>query len=267
MIKDLLFHIRIAVHQQGQSLKARMSYQEDFWIGLTANFLMHFVNLVFIQIIFLKIPDLRGWSRDEIFFIYGLAVIPYALFHGFFSNIYWLSEKFIVDGNLDRVLLRPVNGLFQIYTERVELEDLADIFLGAAILIYASMHLHLQWHIIDILLLGVFIVSSTGIYLGVFTVLACLSFWFMDRAGLIPPVYNMMQFGRYPVTLYNKPLRFILSWVIPFAFIGFYPSTWFLKRPEFQIYVLLTPVVALAFLGAGALVWYWGLRRYESTGS
>ncbi len=267
MLRRILFYLKIGLYQQGQCLKARMAYQEDFWIGLAANFLLHFVNLAFLTLIFEKIPLLHGWSKYEVFFVYGMSIMPYAIFHGLFSNIYYLSNSFIIEGNLDRVLLRPVNGLFQIYTEKVELEDLGDLALGIGILVYASMKLSLQWGWDDYLVIIFLVLCAVGILLGVFTTLACLSFWFLDRAGLIPPIYNMMQFGRYPVTIYNPVIRFILSWVIPFAFIGFYPSTWFLRQQEFWHFIWITPVVAFCCLGMGFTVWQLGLKRYESTGS
>ena len=217
------------------------------------------------MVIFQKIPSLKGWNQFEVFFIYGMSIFPYALFHGLFSNLYYLSNNFIVEGNLDRLLLRPVNPLFQLLTEKIELEDLGDLIMGTAILIYASSHLHLSWHFMDWIVLGFLITCAVGIYLGIFTGLASLSFWFLDRAGLIPPVYNMMQFGRYPTTIYNPIIRFVLSWVIPFAFIGFYPSTWFLRRPEFGYYLWITPVVSGYCLFIGFLTWHFGLKRYEST--
>lgn len=267
MLKTISYHLQIGLHQQSQSLKAKMAYQEDFWIGLAANTLLHVVNLVFISVIFGQIKALKGWGEYDVLFIYGMSILPYSLFHGLFSNIYNFANDYIVEGNLDRVLLRPVNGLFQIYTQKVELEDLSDIFLGIAILIYSSMHLHLHWGIEEFVGLVFFVICGVAVFVGVFTVLSCLSFWFSDRMGFIPPIYNMMQFGRYPVTIYNPLVKFILSWVIPFAFIGFYPSTWFIRRAEFSHFLLITPVVAFGCMFAGYLTWHFGLRKYESTGS
>ncbi len=267
MLKTIIFHLKIGFGQQVQFLKAKMAYQEDFWIGLVANTLLHVVNLIFINVIFEQTKSLAGWGKYDVFFIYGMSIIPYSLFHGLFSNIYYLANDYIVEGNLDRILLRPVNSLYQIYTQKVELEDLSDIFLGIGILIYSSLALHLHWGILEYFGLIFFVICGVAVFVGVFTTLSCLSFWFSDRTGLIPPVYNMMQFGRYPVTIYNSVVKFILSWIIPFAFIGFYPSTWFIRRAEFSHFLLITPVVAFGCMFVGYLTWHFGLRRYESTGS
>lgn len=244
-----------------------MIYQTDFIAGLVAALSLQFVNLLFIFVIFEKVPDLQGWKRDEVVFVYGLSIAAYGLFHAFFANIYYLGGYYIVEGNLDRVLLRPLHPLFQIYAERIDLEDFGETFLGFGLVVYAVIRLGLDLSIIQWLALPLFVVCGVLVFLGVFTALASATFWIMDRIGLIPPFYNMMAFGRYPVTIYHPVLRFVLSWVVPFAFVGFFPSTWFLGRPEFWTYFLLTPVVALVTFGMGCVIFQRGMRRYESAGS
>ncbi len=105
------------------------------------------------------------------------------------------------------------------------------------------------------------------IYLSIFVLLTSVSFWFEDRIGVIPPVYNMIPFGRYPTSIYNTFLQFLLSWIIPFAFASFYPTTFFLNRREFLNKFYLVPVIALAFGILALVTWNRGVRNYNSTGS
>jgi len=267
MLASAWFHIKIWVFYVAQFLKRRMIYRMDFVAGLAADFTLQFVNLLFIFVIFQKVPDLRGWQRDEVLFIYGLAIMSYGLFHSFFSNIYYLGNTYIVEGNMDRVLLRPLNPLFQVYAERVDVEDAGEVLLGAVLVAYARYNLGLEWTVMHFVALPLFVVLGVMVFLGVFTALASAGFWFVDRVGLLPPVYNMMAFGRYPVTIYHPLLRFLLSWIIPFAFVGFFPSTWFLGRTDYFGYFVVTPIVSLAAFGVGCALFHAGLRRYESTGS
>jgi ABC-2 type transport system permease protein len=59
----------------------------------------------------------------------------------------------------------------------------------------------------------------------------------------------------------------MLSWVIPFGFASFYPTTYFLRRAVFAPYVHLVPVVAVTFFLLALVVWNRGVRNYSSTGS
>lgn len=49
------------------------------------------------------------------------------------------------------------------------------------------------------------------------------------------------------MTVYRGAVRFMLTWILPFAFVGFFPSTILMKRYEYIGYALLTPVVGIVF--------------------
>ena len=111
------------------------------------------------------------------------------------------------------------------------------------------------------------VLCGTLIYGGVFITVASFSFWWPDRIGLMAPLFNMITFGKYPVTIYNHLLQYILMWLIPFAFVAFFPATYFLDTKDFLGYVLMIPIMAIGTMGVGILVWNLGIRHYESTGS
>lgn len=267
-IKAIGLHVELAFAYLAQFIKTRLEYKADFLLGLFSGLLFHVVTLVFIDVLFAeRVLTLNGWTKAQVFFIYGFSIFPMSFFSAFFSNLYMVSGFYIIEGNLDRVLLRPLNTLFQVLLERVRIESLFGLVIGGAIVYFASAHLGLEWSAGRVLLLAALAGCGLLIYAGVFTGLAALSFWWPDRMGLLPPVYNMIAFGKYPVTIYNPLLQFILTWVVPFAFVAFFPSTLFLGREDFRFYFWITPVVAAITAAVGFTIWTLGVRRYESTGS
>jgi ABC-2 type transport system permease protein len=151
--------------------------------------------------------------------------------------------------------------------EKVRLTSIQEIVVGIGVVVWASTRLGLGWSVADVGWLIVVAVSGAVIFLSVFTMLTALSFFFEDRIGVAPPVWNLIQFGRYPVPIFGRWLGFLLSWVVPFAFVTFYPATHFLERGEFRVLCYLTPVVAVGFAFLGTAVWAVGVRGYRSTGS
>jgi ABC-2 type transport system permease protein len=97
--------------------------------------------------------------------------------------------------------------------------------------------------------------------------LTCVSFWMEDRVGVIPPVYDMLTFARYPLDIYNPFIKFFLSWIVPFGFATFYPTASLLKHELYQFHAYLIPVVTAVFLALSIMVWNCGVRNYSSTGS
>jgi len=77
----------------------------------------------------------------------------------------------------------------------------------------------------------------------------------------------VIAFGRYPLTIYNGVVQFVLCWVIPFGLASFYPSVRLLGRVVTPEYARLVPVVAAVFLAAAISLWTLGSRHYASTGS
>jgi ABC-2 type transport system permease protein len=138
---------------------------------------------------------------------------------------------------------------------------------GIVIVAWASRRLEIPWTLGNGLLVLFFGLCGGAIYVSVFLLLSTVSFWFEDRVGVHPPVWNMIAFGRYPLSIYSGFIQFLLSWIIPFGFATFYPSVRLLSRAEFRSYAALVPVVAVAFLALALFVWSRGVRRYSSTGS
>lgn len=250
-----------------QFLKSRLSYRVDFAIDLTANLFSMAVQLAVLSVLFDKIEALRGWSFGQVLFIYGFSLLPLGLFNLVSINIYRFSERYIIEGNLDRVLLRPVNPLAQVLCESFNLGGLNEMLLGVLVMGYAANDLGLALGLLDAAALIVLAGTASLVFMGVFLGLTSVSFWFEDRMGLAPPVYNVIRFSRYPVTIFNPLVRMLLTFVLPFAWVAFYPATWFVGGDEFRGFALLTPLVGTAVFGIGYTVWRLGIRRYSSTGS
>lgn len=250
-------------------LIARMSYQADFWIGIAGNVITTAAGMVYV--IFLingdSVPTLQGWSRDEVLFIYGYSMIATAIFSTCSLNLYQFSDRYIIQGSFDRVLLRPVHSLFQVLFESFNVESIGSLLTGLAVVLYTSGRLHVHFGPLDILWLFVSAVSGGVILIAVFVIVASTGFHFEDKIGISAPVYNLMTFGRYPLPIFGRPIRILLSWVVPFAFVAFFPATHFLGREGYEWLCYGTPLMAFAVSILAGLCWRFGVSRYQSTGN
>lgn len=59
-----------------QYFKQLMEYRVDFLTGAMSFLVNQITNILFISIIFSNIPNLAGWSYNEIIFIYGFSLLP-----------------------------------------------------------------------------------------------------------------------------------------------------------------------------------------------
>ncbi len=259
-------HAGLLVAYFAQFVKARLAYRADFIVDSLAIFGSLVVNLAFLGVIYGKIHSLAGWSLEELIFVYGFSLVPLGLFNLVSPNLWEFSERHLVEGRFDRVLLRPVHPVFQVVFESFHVPALGEMVVGMLLMAGAGLRLGLSPTMWDFVAFPLLAVSGAAIYLGVFLLLTAVSFWFEDRLGVGPPVYNMIRFARYPVTVYHPAVQVLLSWIIPFSFAAFYPATPWLKAKEFYVFAAITPVMGAACLAAAMGLFERGTRRYASTG-
>jgi ABC-2 type transport system permease protein len=250
-----------------QYSKVRLAYRVDFFLSLVTMTLATGFGIAVVFLIFRRVPAIAGWNFTQILFLYGFSLLPLSLFNMFSLNLYYFSESYIILGKFDQVLLRPIDSLFQILLEKYRLEALGDTVLGVVIIVGCARQLGLPLGLGEWAFLALATVCGCVIYTAVFLMLTCVSFWMEDRVGVIPPVYNMLAFGRYPLDIYGEFIRFFLSWIVPFGFASFYPTAAVLGKEVYRIYAWLLPPVTAAFAAAALLVWNRGVRSYSSTGS
>jgi ABC-2 type transport system permease protein len=260
-------HARLFRLYFSQYAKARLEYRLDFFSSVFASFLGTAAAFGFLLIVFSRVPAVKGWSFEEMVFLYGFSLIPLGVFNVLSWNLYLFSDRYLIEGRFDRVLVRPVNSVFQVLFESFRLESLQESVTGLAAVAWASRRLGLSFGPADVLIFAAWAACGAAIYLAIFIGLTATSFWIEDRIGIVPPVFNLMQFGRYPLTIYDGWIRFTLSFVIPFAFASFYPVMHFLRRAEFAREFRAVPLIAAASLSISLSVWKAGVRRYHSTGS
>jgi len=250
-----------------QFVKMRLAYRVDFMIVTVANLFALVVQLTVLTVLFSKIEALHGWSYEQVLFIYGFSLLPLGLFNLCSANLYRFAERYIVEGNFDRVLLRPVNALAQVLFESFNVSGLNELIIGSGVMIYAGKRLGLAFGPLDAVALLVLAPTAALVYTGVFLMLTSVSFWHEDRMGLAPPVYNVIRFSRYPITIFSPLIRLFLTFVLPFAWVAFYPATWFVGDDRFRRLAFFTPLVGIVVFSLAYTVWKRAVRRYASTGS
>ena len=247
-------------------LKTRLTYRSDFWVEVFSDILFLAMNLIFIVVIFEHTELLDGWTREQIIFVYGFFMVPWGIFSCLF-NLWGFTERYIVKGEMDRVLTRPLHNLAQLLLENIDPPGLVSAVLGVAVMAYAWPALGVTFDWYDPFVFALLVLGAIAVYGGVYIALTAVSFFTDSPTGIMPLMYNIQSYGRYPITIYNRVLQFVLTWLLPLAFVGFYPAAFFLEAEGLYGYALLTPVVGAVFLAFGLWVWHAGVRRYRGAGS
>lgn len=250
-----------------QELKRFTEYKGDFLTGAVGLLLAQLCNIVFISVIFGQIPELMGWKYNEVMFIYGFSLIPKALDHLFFDNLWSVGYFIVRKGDFDKYLTRPINPLFHVMAEKFQVDAFGEMVIGIILLSCSLPSIEVEWGIGKILLVIVAIIFASFIYTGIKVGTAAIAFWTKRSGNITFMFYMVNDFVKYPIDIYNNVVRSVLTYIIPFAFTSYFPALYFLtgENPIFNIG--MTIVVALIVMTIGVLIWNRGIKAYESAGS
>ena len=241
--------------------------KSDFVIGVIGFILSQLFNLIFLRIIFSQIPNLVGWTLNQIIFIYGFSLIPKGIDHLLFDNLWSMGYFTIRKGEFDKYLTRPVNTLFHVMVEKFQIDALGELIVGIVLVFITIPSMKIEWSLIKILLSIIVIPFSTLIYTGIKIATTAIAFW-TKRSGSITYMFYMAnEFAKYPVSIYNNVIRSIITFIIPFAFTAYYPANYIItsEAPVFNIGMTILMSILLMILGS--IIWQKGIKAYESAGS
>jgi ABC-2 type transport system permease protein len=250
-----------------QYIKSLIEYRADFILGLIAFILVQGTNVIFVKLIFNSIPSLSGWSFYEILFIYGFAQIPRGIDHIFTDNLWMLSGSIIVNGNFDRYLIRPLNPLFGIIAERFQPDGFGELIIGIILLTMSYSKLNITFTFGKILLFLFAIICGSFIYTAIKLAVASIAFWIKFAQSYLFMTYQLSNFAKYPMGIYSNTIKGVLTFIIPFAFTGYYPGAYFLGKENLFEGIILTFLVAVIGICIAYMIWLKGISRYESSGS
>lgn len=257
-----LRHYRLLLVQQ---LKAKLEYRGDFQIQLLAYLLQQCTWLAFVWTLFRFVTTVQGWTFWEVAFLYGLASIPAGLNALLFEGA-WRLPALIRMGELDRLLIRPIDPVVHVFSLDVGLHGLGATLVGVAIMVAAMVRLPVAWNPLSIAYLVLIIACGALISASISLVTASFSFWSDDTGTSVPFMVNrLVDFGRFPLSLYPTLLSGLLTWLLPVAFIGFMPASFLLGRAPLW-FGIGTPIAAVVSCAVARAIFLRGLRRYESTG-
>lgn len=268
-MRTLKRYLRLYKALISQFFKVVMQSKVDFLMGLFGFFFTQISGILFLYLVFEQIPDLQGWSLEQLVFIYGFAQIPRGIDHLFTDNIWLVAWRLVINGDFDRYMLRPMNVFFQVIAEKLQPDALGELLVGTILVVYSAVKGVVVLDAVHIALFAVSVLAGALIYTSIKLLFASLAFWIKRSGPFLQLAYEMAEFAKYPTEIYAKALRFVITWVIPFAFVAYLPAGYFLGAGmgnHMGVIGIECAIAAVFWLIAYA-VFHKGISIYESAGN
>lgn len=250
-----------------QFLKTILQSKVDFLMGLLGFFFTQFMGIAFLYLVFEQIPSLQGWTLDQLIFIYGFAQIPRGIDHLLTDNIWMVAWWLVIDGDFDRYMLRPMNVFFQVICEKLQPDALGELLVGMILVITSLSKGIVAMDAVHMLLFFVSVLAGAVIYTSIKLFFAAIAFWVKQSGPFLQVAYEMSNFAKYPTEIYGRAVQFIITWVIPFAFVAYLPASYFLMGRGALETIGVECVIAAVFWLIAYAFFNYGTTRYESAGN
>jgi ABC-2 type transport system permease protein len=253
------------------NLMTIVEYRTNFFLWFSFTIVYHGTALGALWVTLYRFPSLNGWNFKETAFLYGLWMLGHALHNTFFFTVGAVPE-FVREGRFDRFFVRPLDPLFQAITTPQQIwpdELMLAILYFCLIVPYSGVHVDATF----VLYVPLVAIGGAFIDFAINLFIATLSFWFVRVDTLRWVVMSLEQdFSRYPISIYSRGVRLLLAFVVPYAFMNYFPATFLLHKAETGLSLapqigLLTPVVGLVWFAMAYGFWRFGINHYQGTGS
>ena len=266
MAESFAVYCRLA----GANIRAQLQYRVSFVIDLIATFLISFLDFLAVLILFHNVPRLAGWSVHEVAFLYGTSAIAFALAELLVGHSEQLAMR-LRTGTFDVLLARPRGTLYQVAASELPLRRLGRAAQGTVVFVYALAGANIDWTFGRIAMLFVMVPTGILLFASMWVAALCLLFWTVDGSEFTNAfTYGGAYLTQYPVDIYAQWLRRFLAYLIPTAFICYFPALYILGKEDPlglpRIVQFSSPLVAVAAAGVAGLAWRNAVRHYRGAG-
>ena len=257
----------------GVQIRSQMMYRVSFLTEAFGVALITLLEYASIALVFEKFENLGGWSLGQVAFLYGLAECSFGtmdlIFSGFDPDNFGLQIR---RGAFDQLLLRPLNITIQVIGSEFVLRRFGKIIIGFLIFVSAQNLNPIIWTPTKMLLTFLAFFSQICFFGGLFIIGSTITFWTVESIEVI----NIFTYGgsymiSHPMHIFPHSLRRFFTYIIPAAFLNYYPALYILDIPDPlglpEWVAFLAPIAGVALLGTAMAFWHFGINQYQSTGT
>ena len=250
----------------GMHLKSELEYRVSFIVSFLSQILVFFTYYFVILALFTKFDSIKGFSMYEVLLCFSIIQFGFS-FNEVFARGVDRFDKLIIEGGFDRLLLRPKNIILQVLCSDSDFVKISRLIQAIIVLIISLLHLSISWNLMRVITLLLMLLSAIIIFFGIFLVAA--SYCFFTVQGL--EVRNVFTDGgkhmaQYPIGIFQKGFVLFFTFIIPYAFVNYYPLLYFLGKVDF-IYYGYSPLLVTLYLIPCIITFYLGMKHYSSVGS
>jgi ABC-2 type transport system permease protein len=246
-------------------------YRADLLMAVLAGSLYQGIGFLTMWVVLGRFHQVAGWSITDIGLMYGMRLTSHGLALLPLNQLIFL-EEYVREGTFDRFLVRPVNALVQLLTTRVQVATVGDLLTGLTLLGASVPLVPITWTAGSLLFLAAAVAGGALLEGGYQLALSALTFRTLGARQIRMTVDSVFSlYGSYPAKVFGRAGEWVLTTVVPVAFVAFLPASVLLGHdsdlhiPVFFGYA--SPLAGVVVFVAASAFWGRQLRHYQGAGT
>jgi ABC-2 type transport system permease protein len=238
-----------------------LQHPGNFYLAIVQSVISSAAALFLLNIVLSRVNSLRGWTHPQLLVVLGVYIILGGFVRAVVRPSLDLLFRDIDDGNLDHVLLKPVDSQILISVRGLNLPALVDVGTGTLLAWHGTRSLDSTPGAATLLLAVVALLIGVLILYGILMILATTAFWSLRPHHLLELYDGIWSAARWPIDAYPRWLRAVLGAVVPVGVAVSVPAQLVTSRSGLAGLGGLA-LVCVVVLGIARCCWCRGTRHY-----
>jgi ABC-2 type transport system permease protein len=252
------------------ALAREMSFRGNFLVKVSVEVLWLGILLAFYRVVFAKTSTIAGWPEAEYLFFVGCFFAINGLIECLFLDNCNEFAELVRTGDLDFLLLRPVDEQFLVSLRRIDWGTAPNVLMGGGVMAIALHNLNWQFDAGRVLAFLVLFVCGVAIAYSFMLLLTSTSVWLVRNQSLMEMWWMFSSLARYPREIFAQawaePIGRFFTYILPILLVVNVPARVMVKTldPPMIAFTLAATVLSLV---ASRAFFRRALRSYRSASS
>ncbi len=251
-------------------LVRELAFRGNFLVKITVELLWFGILLVFWQTVYRQTNLVAGWTEEQYMFYLGCYYALEGMVETFFLSNCGEFSDMVRSGDLDFVLLQPIDEQFLVSCRNVDWTTVPNVFAGAILMGNSLVAMDWQFDAARVALFLLLMLCSLALAYSFMLLLTSSAVWMVRNQSLFELWWLFTTLIRYPREIFAgtwaAPVGRIFTYVIPVMLMVNVPAHVMVKLLDWRL-VALTFVATAALLYLTRRFFRLALTRYRSASS
>jgi len=252
------------------TLNRELAFRGNFLVKVSVEVLWLAILVAFFRTVFARTKMIAGWDEPKYFFFVGCFFALNGLIEMLFLDNCNEFAELVRTGDLDGLLLKPIDEQFLITCRRIDWGTAPNILMGAVVMAVSLGQMNWHFGVVKVVTFLVTFVCGTAIAYSFMLLLTSLSVWMVRNQSLMEMWWLFSSLARYPKEIFAgrlaEPLGVFFTFFVPILLVVNVPANAMVRVLD-PVMVAFTMATTVLLLWISRRFFQYALRSYRSASS